>query len=514
MFGFDADRHSGTFDADDVRRDFALARVRYNGPIGAANVRAFFRLFAAQITTSAYDYPPGHRYRRATTNPDGQPIPLAGVAVGEYVTIPFFALSRVDTKLKGMDQQTDSQTVGGQVLGNVQQISGNSTGAEIDTFFGCWLDINQGTDVLPAIANAPLDGPFTDLANPPLPIGQAIARNLHQCLIVEIAFDPVTIPPGADTADSDKLAQRNLAWSPVGSAHALSTFEIRPTDPSLPAGAKPDELMIDWGGLPADSHADIYLSAASADEVIALASRLYASHPFERVDAHTIRCAASGVTYVPIPAKGGANYTGLLTVQPAGELRSGESFEVAVRQLTDATGPGRRGTAAGEVRWRKVIGAFQLTIPVGEKRLLLAREELSLGVLRWIGEAIPTGSRWYPTFQRYLDGVAGRVTAFGGDPAKVLPAPPGGPPAGRSEHEAATGKVCGLRFDRFGDFEGFTLATAHGEREYDSREPDLAELAERAWRERLRITVWSDRHHHRRPEAIVIREPPARFARD
>jgi hypothetical protein len=272
--------------------------------------------------------------------------------------------------------------------------------------------------------------------------------------------------------------------------------------------------MIDWGGLPAGSHADIYLPAASADEVIALASRLYASHPFERVDAHTIRCAASGITYVPIPAKGGANYTGLLTVQPAGELRSGESFEVAVRQLTDATGPGRRGTAAGEVRWRKVIGAFQLTIPVGEKRLLLAREELSLGVLRWIGEAIPTGSRWYPTFQRYLDGVAGRVTAFGGDPAKVLPAPPGGQPAGRSEHEAATGKVCGLRFDRFGDFEGFTLATAHGEREYDSREPDLAELAERAWRERLRITVWSDRHHHRRPEAIVIREPSARFARD
>ena len=71
--------------------NFALARVRYIGLIGATEVRVFFRLFQAQSTNAVYDYPPGARYRRATSNPDGQPIALAGIQGTEYVTIPFFA---------------------------------------------------------------------------------------------------------------------------------------------------------------------------------------------------------------------------------------------------------------------------------------------------------------------------------------------------------------------------------------------------------------------------------------
>ena len=59
--------------------NFALAKVHYIGLIGAANVRVFFRLFQAQSTTSTFDYPPGVQYRRATSNPNGQPIPLAGI---------------------------------------------------------------------------------------------------------------------------------------------------------------------------------------------------------------------------------------------------------------------------------------------------------------------------------------------------------------------------------------------------------------------------------------------------
>ena len=56
-----------------------------------------------------------------------------------------------------------------------------------------------------------------------------------------------------------------------------------------------------------------------------------------------------------------------------------------------------------------MIGAFQLTIPVSEKSLLLPREQLQLSVLRWIGEAIQPTNRWYPVFHRYLQGIAGRV---------------------------------------------------------------------------------------------------------
>ena len=101
--------------------NFALARVRYNGLIDASNVRVFFRLFAAQMTTAIFDYPPGEQYRRGT-NPEGQPIPLAGVIEGEYVTIPFFASSRASTRLHhaSMTTQQDTQTVGGVVYGNMQ----------------------------------------------------------------------------------------------------------------------------------------------------------------------------------------------------------------------------------------------------------------------------------------------------------------------------------------------------------------------------------------------------------
>jgi hypothetical protein len=173
--------------------------------------------------------------------------------------------------------------------------------------------------------------------------------------------------------------------------------------------------------------------------------------------------------------------------------------------------------ARAEVEWRRVLGAFQLTIPVRTKEVLLVREERDLSVLRWIAEAIPHHSRWYLVFHRYLSQIAGRVTAFGGDPTQILPSPTG---EGRRKHpcpeepeerRAFTGKIAGLVFDRFGDFEGFLLDTEDGERKFFSREKEIEELAERAWRERLRITVWVERHEPHRPQSIIIRQPPAPF---
>jgi hypothetical protein len=165
-----------------------------------------------------------------------------------------------------------------------------------------------------------------------------------------------------------------------------------------------------------------------------------------------------------------------------------------------------------------VLGAFQLTIPVRAKEVLLLREERELSVLRWIAEAIPRRNRWHPVFHRYLSQIAGRVTAFGGDPTEILPSPTGEgrvrgrPPARPGEARIAhTGKIAGLIFDHFGDFEGFLLETEEGERTFLSREKEIAQLAERAWRERLRITVSAERDQPHRPLAIIIRQPPAPF---
>jgi hypothetical protein len=512
--------------------NFSLAKVHYIGLIGAPNVRCFFRLRQTQVTYAAYDYPPGAQYRRATTNPHGQPIALAGIVGNEYVTVPCFAEGRVDSTTAGMDQQNDDP--------NVLTIIAHADGSEVDTFFGCWIDINQPDLRLPVEVPPQQDGPFdVNDSNPnfrPVSLKQALARNLHLCLIAEINFDPTPIPLGKDPSNWDKLAQRNIAWSDSGSAQAVTTFEIRPTPIGLPAGQTPDELMIDWGNTPKDRVASIYLPAVNVDDILAMATRMYTSHRLARTDDHTLQCKTGGITYVPIPPGANMNYAGLLSIDLPDHLHRGEVYTVAVRQVTNAfreviplpqIAARRRASAAAavasaEIEWRQVLGAFQLTIPVHAKASLLLREERDLSVLLWIGEAIPHHSRWYPVFRRYLELIKGRVKSFGGDPGQILPSSTGD---GRrkhpchEEHEyeerrlAFTGKIAGLIFDRFGDFEGFLLDTEDGEREFFSREKEIEELVERAWRERLRITVWAECHQPCRPRTIIVREPPVPFGR-
>ena len=114
--------------------------------------------------------------------------------------------------------------------------------------------------------------------------------------------------------------------------------------------------------------------------------------------------------------------------------------------------------------------------------------------------------------------IGGRVKTFGGDPTKVQPSP-WGRPHGRPDHEphhpphaeertAHTGKISGLIFDHYGDFEGFILETDEEERRYYSREKEIALVAERAWRERLRLTVLAERDEPHRPATLIVREPP------
>jgi hypothetical protein len=156
-----------------------------------------------------------------------------------------------------------------------------------------------------------------------------------------------------------------------------------------------------------------------------------------------------------------------------------------------------------------------VTIPVKNKASsLLLTEEKQLAVLRWIAKAIPHDNRWYPVFRRYLERIAGRVRAFGGDPSRILPSPTGDlpPERRRREEHMLTGKVSGLIFDRFGDFEGFLLDTEDGEHRFFSREKEIEELAERVWLERLRIAVFAERNEPHEPIRIIVREPPAPFS--
>ena len=191
---------------------FAVARVRIRSGIteDVGPVRVFFRLFSAASTVIDFaEVGVGEgTYRWGTNGTPGHKIPLLGVAsyppfISEYLTAPCFATERVNLNAPAdMKTQTDPP--------NVKTIT-TAAGAEVDTYFGCWLDVNQTNRFLipsPPASPAQWDGPWTGTES----LHGAIAVAPHQCLVAEIRFDDTPIPHGAEAATTDKLAQRNIAW--------------------------------------------------------------------------------------------------------------------------------------------------------------------------------------------------------------------------------------------------------------------------------------------------------------
>jgi hypothetical protein len=282
--------------------------------------------------------------------------------------------------------------------------------------------------------------------------------------------------------------------------------------------------------LPAGTTASIYLPAVFANEVVGMASRMYTAHDLRASDEHTIECAAKGITYIPVPTGTGTDFAGLLSVNLPPKIRRGQVFNVVVRQVTDAFGwkkpsksPGKeRGRAVAssvgryEIRWRRMVGAFELAIPIHTKEFLLESEERLLSLFRWVQKAIPKQSRWFSVFERYLGYIGDRVTGFGGDPTRVPPSPFGDTetkpcPPQPEDRLHFTGKVSSLIFDQFGDFEGFILETHEHHRRFESRERDIEILVERAWKERLRVTVTVERDRPQHPASILVLQPPVTF---
>src|ERR1017187_6952943 len=236
---------------------------------------------------------------------------------------------------------------------------------------------------------------------------------------------------------------------------ALQTFEIRPTPSTLPAGQKVDELMIDWGDLPAGSTASIYLPAVSAADILALASSVYVTRRFSLVDSHTLACGAGGISYLPVPKGSGPNFAGLLAVTLPASIRTGQTYSVTVRQITTAgqgNVVGAVNEASGPDFWRRVLGTFQISLSVKTRPQARVATERLYGVLLWIQEAIAPNDRWYPVFLRYLALLAGTVEGLGGNPGQILPSSTGDlpglpyrthPPREEAESEEITGKIEG-----------------------------------------------------------------------
>jgi hypothetical protein len=360
--------------------------------------------------------------------------------------------------------------------------------------------------------------------------------------VAEIAFDPDPINTGTQPYNSDKFAQRNISWSTVAnpginvSRQALQTFEVRPTPSSVAPGQAPDELMIDWDNIPAGQIAEIYIPEVNADEVISKANRLYKTHRITKQDQHTIRVLTGGISYIPLPAGSGngLNFTGLLSVSLPSGIKRGQLYKVIVYQLTNAqagipvkqTGPAGRidlkNSGYSIARWRDVHGTFQVNIPVSTKELMLEKEELRLSIFRWIAQSIQSGDRWYLVFQRWLYLLGIKVSELGGNPGKIKPSRNGydglpgfhqKPGEHKGEHKKEgidfTGKVESVLYDRFGDFEGFTLRTEEGyHHSFRGREHEIELLVYEAWLERIVITVVVSPHDRHWPSSIIYKRPP------
>jgi hypothetical protein len=188
-----------------------------------------------------------------------------------------------------------------------------------------------------------------------------------------------------------------------------------------------------------------------------------------------------------------------------------------------------------EGKWREVIGAFQLGIEVSVKEEMLQYHLQLLSIFKWRLEKLNQKNPWFKTLSLYLEMLSQKVQGLGGDPFQVKPTPDGSggmiesnknpdnlnnpsPNTPSSESSSAlflephtddwlgeskgliepvkagakiiSGKIRGIIYDHFGDFEGFVLETYSGNHQrFFSQEKEIECIAKNAWQERYLVTV-------------------------
>ena len=489
--------------------NFAVARVRMVGHTGdtAAAVKVFFRLFIAQTYDTSYDTSTTYPSTPDTNSLPGSPLPGTG-----NETYPFFATGDYSPATIASDY--------GPGGANNQDITvGSSDAGGVWAYFGCYLNVYNSTIQ-----------------------GAVMAAGTHQCLVAQIAYDQAPIQNTGTVTfspeNSDKLAQRNMQISfsdnpgPASTHRIPQAFDTKPGHAIAPIVGNllnyPDELMISWGNTPTGSVASIYWPQVDASTVLQLATRLYGTNPLSASDPHTLQCTVSdAVTYVPIPPGTGSNYAGLFTVNLPTTVHNGQEFNIVVRRIgtirpnspaRGANSPVLGNNAVVTRRggnWRYIVGTFAVRIPVGTKEVILGPEENTLAILKWRFERMALSNRWHPVLARLIGVVAGRILGMGKNPTLIPPSLTGYHPSGQGQgkggeehHHDYTGKVIGIVYDRFGDFEGFRLLTEEGhEVSFHGREEKVELLVYRAWEERFVIRVRVEGHDRHWPSSITYCRP-------
>ena len=308
--------------------------------------------------------------------------------------------------------------------------------------------------------------------------------------------------------------------------------------------------MIDWGIFPRGHSAQIYLPAVQSSDIIATADRLYAGHRLTRLDDHTVGCETGGVTYVPIPPGGTINYAGLLSVDVPNAVKQGQVLDVVVRQLTNTSGRRPAPTPPPpQIQARRVAAAPPRPLRPGELPAVIAAETPPLvadaaveDLIRWrrvrrLPARHPGQGPLHPSSERRARSLRPALDRQGDPAAKPLvsrlPAlsrrdrrprlrlrrQPGADHALANRRRRAQTPAQRRRpllhgQDRRPDLrpvrrlQGFILQTEHASHKFRSRERDIKNLVETAWRERLRLTVCTKPGDPHCPASIILCEPP------
>lgn len=512
---------SNPFKTGFANYNFAVARVRLSGAPNSSsgdNVRVLFRLFAAE--TGDTDYQPS-TYPAATTDSEGQP--LAPQLGNGNVTIPFFATGNYEHN-SDYAANVDYPATGTSI--NNQPVPIGASG-EAYAYYGCYLNIYNKKNT---INNAAV---------------QTLLPSSHSCVVAQLVYDDAPYPTGSGVVlgpeFSANFAQRNLQITfsdnpgPAATHRVPQTFDARPSP--VPGSGQlenyPDELMIDWGDTPAGAKASIYWPQVASADVLVLAKTLYSTHQLSAADANTVQCTVpDGLTFVPIPQGTGENFAGLFTVDLPPGVTAGQEYTITVRRLSTQTAAApppppppppqiaetveqtaEEPAAQTMLNCRYVVGTFAVRIPVTTAQTMLPLEENTLAIMKWrLGQMAPS-NRWVPVLERYIGYIEGRIGGLGGNPHTIKPSPWGArstPPVTIEERHEYTGKVAGLMYDRFGDFEGFLLRTETGEeRTFRCRESEIEALVRFAWRDRVVIMVLTAVHDPHYPASIILlRMPP------
>jgi len=585
--------------------NFAIARVRLNGTVSVADdVRIFFRIFTSQttaaLTFSRSEGEPSGGYQQ-TTGATPISIPSPNGASNEWLSLPMFSAARN----ADVNNQTDPN--------NVDMI-GPASGSEISQFYGALIDNNLDDAYLPTTPSsagpdesipellmgehqclvAQIEYPGTPIPNgaKPSTSDKLSQRNIALSTVANpglsasrVAFHTFEIEATPEVITDELTPDELVLEWPTGTPDGTSV-EIfisswnaqRVIDLADQFYARHEIEFVDehtitvpGGGtryvpVPTSNRRQTGILSVEFPLGIKKGQRFNVSVrqitnqsrdvSIPQVETEKIKLteAKKLLTEIGVKIKGHDIPKGVF------KLKEGVTLITDLKMLDDhgdfaviLRSPNPKEVAAMKFRagrWRELVGAFQLGVPVSTRADMLNYYLRLLSLMYWRVEILDKRSRWFATMVRYVDMLVGKVRALGGIP-ELVPATPngifdlesaGGKTTGDDEGDGdkptpvlsaggedestdffepdedwlgtssptsshmCSGKVSGLIFDHFGDFEGFTLEDTRGHHaRFFSRESAIHDLAHSTWERRDTVTVISVSKTDRTVVRLVLR---------